>query len=120
MDTDTRARIAFAAGRLLSATTKAGIYDHTARRHRVLSGTFTPDSIRLYDQQTATHLTGTGDGVSYRLYDHGRGAHMSLTLRGAGFSGQDHGSGHQFSGTVNGTAIQLFDQGDGSWSFYTG
>lgn len=120
MDADTRARIAFAVGRLLCATTKAGIYDHAGRRHRPLSGTFTPESIRVYDQHTATHLTGSGDGISFRLYDHGRGAHMTLTFRGTGFSGQDHGSGHQFSGTANGTAIQLYDDGDGTWSFYTG
>lgn len=119
MDNDTRARIAFAVGRVVAASTKAGIFDHTERRHRMLSGTGTADAIHVYDPGSATHLVGSGDGVNFRLYDHGRGAHMSLTLNGASFSGCDHGSGHHFSGITHGTAIQLFDHGDGSWSHYS-
>jgi hypothetical protein len=119
MDKDTRARIAFAVGRLVAATTKAGIFDHAERRHRVLSGAGSRDAIHVYDHHSATHLNGVGDGVNFRLYDEGRGAHLTLKLIGASFSGHDHGSGHQFSGITHGTAIQLFDHGDGSWSLYS-
>jgi hypothetical protein len=119
MDKDTRARIAFAVGRVVAATTKAGIFDHSERRHRILSGACSRDAIHVYDHHSATHLDGPGDGVNFRLYDHGRGAHLSLKLIGNSFSGEDHGSGHTFSGITHGTAIQLFDHGDGSWSHYT-
>jgi hypothetical protein len=119
MDRDTRARIAFAVGRIASATTKPGIFDHAERRHRMLSGTGNKDAIQIYDHHSATHIGGVGDGVNFRLYDHGRGAHLSLKVTGTTFSGQDYGSGHQFSGTTNGTSIQLFDHGDASWSHYT-
>jgi hypothetical protein len=120
MDKDTRARIAFAVGRVLSGTTKGGIYDHAERRHRMIIGSCSRESIHVYDQHAATHIKGAGDGVDFNLYDEGRGAHMSLSFRGSGFSGYDHGSGHKFSGIAIGTAIQLYDESDGSWSYYTG
>src|SRR5262245_40771084 len=120
MDRDTRARIAFAVGRVLSATTKAGVYDHAERRHRMLIGTCSRESIHVYDQHSATHIRGVGNGVNFNLYDESRGAHMSLIFRGSGFSGHDYGFGHQFSGIVHGTWIQLFDESDASWSYYTG
>jgi len=119
MDKDTRARLAFIVGRIVAETTKAGIFDHSERRHRVLSGTGSREAIQIYDANSATHLKGVGDGVNFRLYDHGRGAHLTLKLLGNTFSGQDYGSGHAFSGIMHGTEIQLFDHGDGSWSHYT-
>ena len=119
MDRNTRARIAFAVGRVVAATTKAGVFDHAERRHRMLSGSCSRDAIHVYDAESATHLRGAGNGVNFALYDHGRGAYVSLRLSGTSFSGHDHGSGHDFSGITNGTAIQLFDHGDGSWSHYS-
>jgi hypothetical protein len=119
MDRDTRARIAFAVGRVVSGTTKIGIYDHAERRHRILSGTCSRETIQVYDHHAATHIGGVGDGVNFRLYDHARGAHLTLKLNGTAFSGQDHGSGHHFSGIAHGAAIQFYDHGDDSWSHYT-
>jgi hypothetical protein len=67
------------------------------------------NSVSIYDEREACHITGTGNKGTFQLYHHGEKAHVTLELLGTKFNGYDHASGTDFNGTVNARNVMLYD-----------
>jgi hypothetical protein len=114
-----RAWIAFVLGRAVSSATALGVYDHTARHHRTITGLLNRGSVSVFDHNRSAHVTGTGSDTQFSLYDHDRRAYVSLTISGTTFNGFDNGEARTFSGRVNGHVVWIYDHADATWSQFS-
>ena len=114
-----RAWIAFIVGRAVSCAALAGVYDHTTRHHRTITGSLTRGSVSVFDHDRSAHITGTGSDTQFSLYDHERRTHLSLTVSGTTFNGFDSGEARTFSGRVNGHVVSIYDHADATWSQFS-
>ena len=107
MHPNTRACIAYVAGKLISGSGSSSVYDYSRSRHISISGSVDASHVGVYDHDRGCHFSGSLPN----LYDYGRSAHISLNINGNQFSGYDHGDSHHFSGLVNGSSISIYDNG---------
>jgi len=114
-----RAWIAFVVGRAVESAAIAGVYDHTARHHRTITGSLNRGTVNVFDHERSAHFTGTGSDTQFSLYDHERRAHISLTISGTTFNGFDNGGARTFSGRVNGHVVSILDHADATWSLFS-
>jgi hypothetical protein len=108
MNPNTRACVAYVAGKLISGSSSTSVYDHARSRHIRFSGSVAGSHVRIYDHDRGCHFSATLPN----LYDYGRSAHVSLKINGAEFKGYDYGDGHHFSGAVKGSAVSVYDSGE--------
>lgn len=112
MNQETRACVAYIAGRLITGLEVCNIYDASQAKYLVLSGSLGAREIVIHDAARDCWLSGTGRSGTYRLYDQGAAHHLSLIIEGEKFEGYDYGSICHFRGRVDGHSIALYDYGE--------
>lgn len=105
---NTRACIAYVAGKAISGAGGSNVYDHSQSRHVSIGGSVNSGSVNVYDYDRGCHFSG----ALPQLYDYGISAHVSLEIYGTQFKGYDYGSGHHYTGTVNGSSVSIYDYGE--------
>lgn len=108
MNPNTRACIAYVAGKAISGSGGSHIYDYQQSKHLTVGGSVSGSSVGVFDYGRKCHSSGTLP----QLFDYGNNAHISIDIKGSGFQGYDYGSGNHFMGSVNGSAITVFDYGE--------
>jgi hypothetical protein len=87
MHPNTRACVAYIAGKLITGSGSSSVYDYSQSRHINISGTVDVSHVGVYDHNRGCHFSGNLPN----LYDYGRGAHVSLNINGTQFGGYDFG-----------------------------
>jgi hypothetical protein len=116
---ESRAAIAYIAGRLISGRHSSSVYDYARSKFINFSGTVQSGRVQVFDHETGNHFVGSGSEASINLFEYGRGAHIHLAIAGHSFSGFDYGSGTHFSGTVTGGTIAVYDYGESQYFNYS-
>ena len=109
MDANTRACIAYIAGRLVSGKISSSVYNYASGRRIGVSGTIQPSRVNAFDQDELCHVSGNGIDGKYSLYHHTQCHHIELEFNGERFKGYDYGTGSHFHGSVSGCSICLYD-----------
>jgi len=115
MNPNTRACIAFVAGKVIGSSGGSHVYDYAQSRHLNVGGNVSQQNVNLYDYERSCHFTGKLP----QLYDHGTGFHVTLEIVGRVFKGYAYDSGTHFSGQVNGSSISIYDFGAGQHFNYS-
>jgi len=122
MDTQTRRRIAYVAGRLAKLNTAAGsIYDFQSGQHYFISGDITHSNVAIFDYTTSSHMSGGGDGSGgYNLFDYSNSQYIDFKYKEGTFEGFDYASGSHFNGkaSINGE-VGIFDYSTGQYYSFT-
>ena len=105
MDSETRAAVAYVAGRLVSEDNSAYIFDYARNLYLSLAGTVTPGLVQVYDRGRLCQISGT----SNFFYDFGAKTRVLLHMTDSVFDGYDYNSGFVFQGRVIGPHVKLFD-----------
>lgn len=115
MNPNTRACVAYVAGKTSTGSGSSHVYDYSQSRHVSVSGSVTGRCVSVYDYDRGCHFSGTLP----QLYDYGTGAHVSIEMNGNQFTGYDYGAGHHFSGSVSGSSISIYDYGESQYFNYS-
>jgi hypothetical protein len=108
MRPNTRACIAYIAGRLVTGRNASSVYDYSQSKHILVSGTVEESRIQIYDYDRGCHFSGNRNGEKFSLYDYGDSHFVDLSLDGAKFKGYDYGTSSHFSGEVKGNSISIY------------
>jgi hypothetical protein len=114
MKHETRACIAYIAGRLIKKSRPRVIFDQAQGRHRIIRGKVRRTGVYVYDFARNCYVTGDGKKGLFTLYDQGEKCHVSLKIEfeEKKFSGYDNGTKSHFSGKVEDTTVKFFDYAD--------
>ena len=115
MEAHTRRAVAYIAGRLISGSDAAAVYDYSESRYVNFSGDVDAQNVNVYDYEQSRHIGGTLPS----LYHYGNSRHIDLKVNGADFEGYDYASNKHFSGHVDGKNVSLYDYEHGQYFNYT-
>ncbi len=109
MKHQTRACIAYIAGRLLTKWRPKLLFDPVQSKHLIIKGKVRKTGVYVHDFSRNCFITGDGKDGSYTLYDQGGRHHVSLKIEDGKFSGYDHGTRTAYNGRVEEDTVKLFD-----------
>jgi hypothetical protein len=115
MNANSRAAIAYIAGRLLTGYHSKAVFDYSQSKYLNIRGTVAPGIVQVFDYEDGAHISGSGNGTTFSLFHYGEGSHISLVISNPNFKGFDYGTGSHFQGSVQGTAVQLYDFSSGQY-----
>ena len=119
MNPNTRACVAFVAGRLISGQAASSVYDYSQSKYVSIDGNVKSNNVDVYDYDRGCHFGGSGNGKTFDLYDYGGSHHVELKINGSNFEGYDYGASCHFSGDVRGGDISLYDYGESTYFNYS-
>lgn len=121
MDTQTRRRVAYIAGRLARSSTASSIYDYQASQHFPMSGEITPSNVSVFDYTTSSHMSGnsTGNG-RFSIFDYANSKHLDLSYNSGTFEGFDYATSTHFNGKASSNGdVNVYDYGTGQYYSYS-
>lgn len=111
MEQEVRRAVAFIAVKATEQSRLSNVYDYSAGKHAIFSGSVADNRVSLYDHDVGAHV----QGHLTQFYHYGTGGHVQLSIRGNSFTGYDYSSGSSFSGTIRRRNVQIYDYGTGSY-----
>ena len=118
MKVNTRAVIAYIAGRLITDRAAKSVYDYTSEVTSSFSGTVTSEEIDVFDETEGCSITGKPEGSKFSLLHHGDGNTLDLEIKGVLYEGFDTADGNHFNGNVKKDTVSLYDYSDGYYYTY--
>jgi hypothetical protein len=115
---NTRAVIAYIAGRLITDKDAKSVYDYTEEVTSNFSGTVTSEEINILDEAEGCSITGKRDGSKFSLLHHGDGSTFDLEIKGVNYEGFDVADGNHFNGNVKKETVSLYTYSDGYYYTY--
>jgi hypothetical protein len=115
MHPNTRACVAFIAGKIISGSGNSSVYDYSQSKYINISGSVSATKVSAYDHDRGCHFGGNLPS----LYDYGRSVHVSLEINGQDFKGYDYGDSQHFTGKVNGRSVSFYDYGESQYFNYS-
>ena len=115
MNAHVRRAVAYIAGRLVTNSDSAAIYDASEGRFVNFSGQVTPQNVNIYDYDERCFIGGTPSS----LFHYGDSQFIQLNINGRQFSGFDFGSAQHFSGSVQARNVTVYDYEHGNYFNYS-
>jgi hypothetical protein len=108
MTAETRARIAYVAGRIIGQGVPDGVYDRDRGRFLTAGEELDIPNVLKHDPQKTCTVKRVPGADNFCLVD-GRDYHVCLSIHGRLFDGFDHRTQSHFSGHVLGRNVSVFD-----------
>jgi len=118
MNPNSRAVIAYIAGRLVTGFHSNSVFDYSQSKYLQITGTVAAGIVQVFDYEDQANISGSGNGTNFSLFHYGEGSHITLNILRPNFKGFDYGTGSHFQGSVQGRIIQLFDFSTGEYYQY--
>lgn len=118
MNPNTRACIAYVAGRLISKTQASSVTDFDQGKILIIDGEVQDTKVEIYDFDRNCNFCGGVQGNTWDLHDYGGSYNITLEISAKKFEGYDYGASCNFSGEVNGDDVSLHDYGESKIFLY--
>jgi hypothetical protein len=118
MNPNTRACIAYVAGRLISKKEASSVTDFDRGKILIVDGEVQENKVEIYDFDSKCNFCGEGKGNTWNLYDYGGSHNITLKISAKQFEGYDYGASCNFSGDVDDDNVSLHDYGESKMFLY--
>lgn len=118
MNAETRARIAYVAGKMICESQPEGIFDRNLARFLTAGVDMTIPSVSTHTPQKACTVKRTPGACNFCMVDDCN-HHVCLSIHGKLFDGFDHRTQSHFSGHVLDHDVSLFDYKVSDYFCYT-
>jgi len=121
MDTETRRRVAYIAGRLARSSTASSIYDYQVSQHFPMSGDITQSNIAVFDYTSSSHMSASGTGNGrFSLFDYATSQHVDFNYKSGTFEGFDYATSTHFNGKASSNGdVNMYDYSTGQYYSYS-
>jgi hypothetical protein len=110
MNDQTRRAVAYIAGRIVSGSAAASLYDHATGRSYAFRGEFAATEITLRDLDSGSAFKGAGGSGMFTITQSGNGRPVSLRFNGSAFEGFDYETAKRYRGAVSGKSVAVQDE----------
>lgn len=107
MHPNTRALVAFIAGRVVSRGDESAIFDFSAGKTLQFDAHVTPNLVDVTLKGAGASISGSSVDGRYTLYERNTSSYVDLTISGSRFRGVDRKTRESFSGEVSGPNVSL-------------